>query len=75
MDDILLSGGDVIGIEKLQQSLCSSFHMKDLCPMIYFLRLSLTTLAEIMLTTTKSTKELIDMAQSTDSKAMHITWK
>lgn len=39
--------------------------------MIYFLRLTINhSEGEIMLTTTKYTKELIDMAWPTDSKAI-----
>ena len=71
VDDILITGDDKLGIKELQQTLLSSFHMKDLGPITYFLGLEvICSNRGIMLTQTKYAKELIDLARLGDSKPM-----
>ena len=72
VDDIIISGSDSYGIQHLQQILQSSFHMKDLGALTYFLVLEVHRSDRgTVLTQTKYTQELIDMARLTDCKPVN----
>ena len=63
VDDIIITGSDNVGIQKLQASLNSSFHMKDLGHLTYFLSLDVHCSADgIFVNQHKYTKDLISLA-------------
>lgn len=69
MDDILISKDDMPGIAFLEQIPHSSFHMKDLGHLTYFLGLEVTLITiGIYLSQYRYTEDLIDMARMTDAK-------
>lgn len=63
VDDIVITGLDPELIKQLQQHLTTSFHMKDLGPLQYFLGLEVQTISAcIFLHQHKYTQELIVLA-------------
>ncbi|KAF8401977.1 hypothetical protein HHK36_012928 [Tetracentron sinense] len=71
VDDILLTGSDTSGIVELQQVLQSSFHMKDLGSLTYFLGLEVSrTDRGILVSQRKYTCDLINQAQLSDQRTV-----
>jgi hypothetical protein len=63
VDDIVITGTDSTLIGHLKQNLQASFHMKDLCPLKYFLGLEVhTDSSGIFLNQRKYTQDLIELA-------------
>jgi hypothetical protein len=68
VDDIIITGTDSSLIEHLKQNLQTSFHMKDLGPLTYFLGLEVhTDSLGIFLNQHKYTQDLISLASLQDS--------
>jgi hypothetical protein len=63
VDDIVITGSDLLLIEQLQQRLKSPFHMKDLGPLQYFLGLEVQHCSKgKLLHQHKYTQELLSLA-------------
>ena len=71
VDDIVITGTDSALIDRLQQHLHASFHMKDLGPLTYFLGLEVhTTPSGIFLNQHKYTQDLITLAGLQDTSSV-----
>ena len=71
VDDIIITGTDFELISQLQQRLQSSFHMKDLGPLSYFLGLEVnSTVAGIFLNQHKYIREIITLAGLQDGRSV-----
>uniref|UniRef100_A0A2N9IYW1 Integrase catalytic domain-containing protein n=1 Tax=Fagus sylvatica TaxID=28930 RepID=A0A2N9IYW1_FAGSY len=69
VDDIIITGDDVQGIQDLKRFLGQHFEMKDLGPLSYFLGLEVSSSSDgYYLTQAKYTSDLISRAGITDSK-------
>ena len=69
VDDIIITGDDMQGIQDLKHFLGRQFKMKELGPLNYFLGLEVSSFADdYYLTQAKSTFDLISRASITDSK-------
>ena len=69
VDDIVITGSDSQLIEQLQQRLQSSFHMKDLGPLQYFLSLEVQHCpTSVLLYQHKYTQKLLSLAGLSDTK-------
>ncbi|XP_039133201.1 uncharacterized mitochondrial protein AtMg00810-like [Dioscorea cayenensis subsp. rotundata] len=72
VDDIIITGNDTAGIFDIKAILHSSFHMKDLGALTYFLGLEVTyTSNGLGLNQTKYTCDIIREANLTDDKVAH----
>ena len=71
VDDIVITGSDLPLIEQLQQHLKSSFHMKDLGPLQYFLGLEVQHCPNgMLLHQHKYTQELLSLAGLQDGNSV-----
>ncbi|KAK9108026.1 hypothetical protein Syun_024037 [Stephania yunnanensis] len=71
VDDIVITGTDSTLISQLQEHLHQSFHMKDLCPLQYFLGLEVhSTAAGLFLHQHKYTQDLISLAGLQDGRSV-----
>jgi hypothetical protein len=71
VDDIVITGSDSQLIEQLQQQLKSSFHMKNLGPLQYFLGLKAQHCpTNILLHQHKYTQELLSLAGLSDANSV-----
>ena len=71
VDDIIITGTDFELISQLQQRLHSSFHMKDLGPLSYFLGLEVNSIAAgIFLNQHKYIHEIITLAGLQDGRSV-----
>ena len=69
VDDMIVTGGDMQGIQDLKHFLGRQFEMKDLDPLNYFLGLEVSSSADgYYLTQAKYTSDLISRVSITDSK-------
>uniref|UniRef100_A0A2N9HM41 Reverse transcriptase Ty1/copia-type domain-containing protein n=1 Tax=Fagus sylvatica TaxID=28930 RepID=A0A2N9HM41_FAGSY len=69
VDDMIITGDDVQGIQDLKRFLGQHFEMKDLGPLSYFLGLEVSSSSDgYYLTQAKYTSDLISQAGITDSK-------
>uniref|UniRef100_A0A2N9HG58 Integrase catalytic domain-containing protein n=1 Tax=Fagus sylvatica TaxID=28930 RepID=A0A2N9HG58_FAGSY len=69
VDDMIITGDDVQGIQDLKRFLGQHFEMKDLGPLSYFLSLEVTSSSDgYYFTQAKYTSDLISRARITDSK-------
>uniref|UniRef100_A0A2N9GRB9 Integrase catalytic domain-containing protein n=1 Tax=Fagus sylvatica TaxID=28930 RepID=A0A2N9GRB9_FAGSY len=69
VDDMIITGDDVQGIQDLKRFLGQQFEMKDLGPLSYFLGLEVSSSSNgYYLTQAKYTSDLISRAGITDSK-------
>ena len=69
VEDMIITGDDMQGIEDLKYFLDRQFEMKDLDPLNYFLSLEVSSSADCYyLTQAKYTSDLISRASITDSK-------
>ena len=69
VDDMIITGDDMQGIQDLKLFLGSQFEMKDLGPLNYFLGIEVSSSADgYYLTQAKYTSDLISRANITDSK-------
>jgi hypothetical protein len=69
VDDMIITGDDVQGIQDLKHFLGQHFEMKDLGPLSYFLGLEVSSSSDgYYLTQAKYTSDLISRAGITDSK-------
>uniref|UniRef100_A0A2N9FUY7 Reverse transcriptase Ty1/copia-type domain-containing protein n=2 Tax=Fagus sylvatica TaxID=28930 RepID=A0A2N9FUY7_FAGSY len=69
VDDMIITGDDVQGIQDLKRFLGQHFEMKDLGPLSYFLGLEVSSSSDgCYLTQAKYTSDLISRAGITDSK-------
>ena len=69
VDDMIITGDDMQGIQDLKHFLGHQFEMKDLIPLNYFLGLEVSSYADgYYLTQAKYTSDLISRASITDSK-------
>jgi hypothetical protein len=69
VDDMIITGDDVQGIQDLKRFLGQHFEMKDLGPLSYFLGLEVSSSSDgYYLTQAKYTSDLISRARITDSK-------
>uniref|UniRef100_A0A2N9HQD7 Integrase catalytic domain-containing protein n=1 Tax=Fagus sylvatica TaxID=28930 RepID=A0A2N9HQD7_FAGSY len=71
VDDMIITGDDVQGIQDLKRFLGQHFEMKDLGPLSYFLGLEVSSSSDgYYLTQAKYTSDLISRAGITDSKIL-----
>ena len=69
VDDMIITGDDIQGIQDLKHFLGRQFEMKDLGPLNYFLGLKVSSSIDgYYLTQAKYTSDLISRASITDSK-------
>ena len=69
VNDMIITGDDMQGIQDLNHFLGSQFEMKDLIPLNYFLSLEVSSSADgYYLTQAKYTSDMISRASITDSK-------
>ena len=69
VDDFIITGDDMQGIQDLKPFFCHQFDMKDLSPLNYFLSLEVSSSADgYYLTQAKYTFDLISRVSITDSK-------
>jgi hypothetical protein len=69
VDDMIITGDDIIGIQELKQFLSQHFEMKDLGPLSYFLGLEISSSSDgYYLTQAKYISDLLSRANLTDSK-------
>ena len=69
VDDMIITGDDMQGIQDLKHFLGRQFEMKDLCPLNYFLGLEVSSFIDgYYLTQAKYTFDLISGASITNSK-------
>ena len=69
VDDMIITGDDIQGIQDLKHFLGHQFEMKDLDPLNYFLGLEVSSFVDgYYLTQAKYTSDLISRASITDSK-------
>jgi hypothetical protein len=69
VDDMIITGDDITGIQELKQFLSQHFEMKDLGPLNYFLGLEISSSSDgYYLTQTKYISDLLSRANLTDSK-------
>ena len=68
VDDIIITGSDMIGIQEIKDTLSSSFHMKDLGMLQYFLGLEVhTSKGGIFINQHKYATDLIKLARLENS--------
>ena len=71
VDDMIITGDDLIGIQELKDFLSQQFEMKDLGHLSYFLGLEIThSIDGLYITQTKYAFELLSRARFTDSKVV-----
>ncbi|GKV42667.1 hypothetical protein SLEP1_g50045 [Rubroshorea leprosula] len=71
IDDMIIIGDDITGVEKLKQSLNQKFKMKDLGVLSYFLRLEVTSSDDgYLLSQVKYASDLVSKAKLSDSKSV-----
>ena len=76
MDDMIITGDDLSGIQELNNFLSQQFEMKDLGHLNYFLGLEITnSTAGLYITQAKYASELLSQAGLTDSKTVDIPVK
>ena len=76
MDDMIITGDDLSGIQELNNFLSQQFEMKDLGHLSYFLGLEITnSTAGLYITQAKYASELLSQAGLTDSKTVDIPVK
>ena len=76
MDDMIITGDDLSGIQELNNFLSQQFEMKDLGHLSYFLGLEITnSTARLYITQAKYASELLSQAGLTDSKTVDIPVK
>ena len=76
MDDMIITGDDLSGIQELNNFLSQQFEMKDLGHLSYFLGLEITnSTAGLYITQAKYASELLSRAGLTDSKTVDIPVK
>jgi hypothetical protein len=69
VDDMIITGDDITGIQELKQFLSQHFEMKDLGPLNYFLGLEISSSSDgYYLTRAKYISDLLSRANLTDSK-------
>jgi transposase InsO family protein len=69
VDDMIITGDDITGIQELKQFLSQHFKMKDLGPLNYFLGLEISSSSDgYYLTQAKYIYDLLSRANLTDSK-------
>jgi transposase InsO family protein len=69
VDDMIITGDDITGIQELKQFLSQHFEMKDLGPLSYFLGLEISSSSDgYYLTHAKYISDLLSRANLTDSK-------
>ncbi|GKU92257.1 hypothetical protein SLEP1_g6006 [Rubroshorea leprosula] len=69
VDDMIITGDDVLGIDELKQFLSHRFEMKDLDSLSYFLGLKVTSSDDgYLLSQVKYASDLVSKASLTDSK-------
>ena len=71
VDDMIIIGDDLIGIQELKDFLSQQFEMKDLGHLSYFLGLEITHSTDgLYITQAKYASELLSRAGLTDSKTV-----
>ncbi|GKV26673.1 hypothetical protein SLEP1_g35931 [Rubroshorea leprosula] len=71
VDDIIITGDDVPGVEELKQSLSQKFEMKDLGVLSYFLGLEVTSSDDgYLLSQVKYASDLVSKAELNDGKSV-----
>ena len=71
VDDIIITGDDLNGIQELKHFLSQQFEMKDFGHLSYFLGLEITHFTdELYITQAKYASELLSRAGLTDSKTV-----
>ena len=71
MDDMIITGDDLIGIQELKDFLGQQFEMKYLGHLSYFLGFEIThSTGELYITQAKYASELLSRAGLTDSKTV-----
>ena len=71
VDDMIITGNDLSGIQELKNFLSQQFEMKDLGHLSYFLGLEIThSTDELYITQAKYASELLSRAGLTDSKTV-----
>ena len=71
MDDMIITGDDLNGIQEIKDFLSQQFEMKDLGHLSYFLSLEITHSTDgIYITQAKYASELLSQAGLTDSKTV-----
>ena len=71
MDDLIITGDDLRGIQELKDFLSQQFEMKDLGHLSYFLGLEIThSTDELYITQAKYASDLLFRAGLTDSKTV-----
>ena len=71
VDDMIITGDDLSGIQQLKDFLSQQFEMKDLRHLSYFLSLEIThSTDELYITQAKYASELLSRAGLTDSKTV-----
>ena len=76
MDDMIITGDDLSGIQELNNFLSQQFEMKDLGHLNYFLGLEITnSTTGLYITQAKYASELLSQAGLTDSKTVDIPVK
>ena len=68
VDDMVITGDDIIGIQELKTFLTKQFEMKDLGNLSYFLGIEVTSSDGYFLSQTKYTSDLLSRAGITDNK-------
>ncbi|GKV52960.1 hypothetical protein SLEP1_g59510 [Rubroshorea leprosula] len=69
VDDIIITGDDVVGIEELKQSLSQKFELKDLGVLSYFLGLEFTSSNDgCLLSQVKYASDLVSKTELNDGK-------
>ena len=69
MDDMILTGDDLSGVQELKDFLSQQFEMKDLGHLSYFLGLEIThSTDDLYITQAKYASDLLSRAGLTDSK-------
>ena len=72
VDDMIITGDDLSGIQKLKDFLSQQFEMKDLGHLSYFLSLEIThSTDELYITQAKYAFELLSRTELTDSKTVN----
>ncbi|GKV37573.1 hypothetical protein SLEP1_g45591 [Rubroshorea leprosula] len=71
VDDMIITGDDVVGVEELKQSLSQKFEMKDLGVLSYFLGLEVTSSDDgYLLSQVKYASDLVSKAELNDGKCV-----